>query len=318
LRPVILCLHSVVRDGADDPFQSEISVTAAFLETLILDLKRHDIPILDLGEAVTRVGQGDFRPFVCITFDDGYRDVYENGFPVFRRHGVPFTMFLTTGLVDQTVPMWWHVLEKGIAASDRLRWADGEAVTVTAAQKRAVFATWRDRFRAADPAGSVRLVQDLAARNAAIKLSEAYSSAVTWNMVRDMLSSGLVHFGCHTVSHPLLSTVSAERLEYEVLKARQDMAREIGTPPVFFAYPFGQPDEIGAEAPAVVAGAGFHAAVTTVSRTLRRETSQSLFHLPRVLLARKAQMAAVVRGYMTGLPATLRGGTSESAAALPR
>jgi|GEM_PF-4266152 len=38
---------------------------------------------------------------VVLTFDDGYRDVFEHAWPVLREAGVPFTVFLTTGFVDR-------------------------------------------------------------------------------------------------------------------------------------------------------------------------------------------------------------------------
>ena len=37
---------------------------------------------------------------VVITFDGGYSSVYENVFPTFKRLGVPFTLFVTTGLIS--------------------------------------------------------------------------------------------------------------------------------------------------------------------------------------------------------------------------
>ena len=47
---------------------------------------------------------------VAVTFDDGYRDNYENAFPVLQRYGIPATIFLTTGNIDSKEPLWFERL----------------------------------------------------------------------------------------------------------------------------------------------------------------------------------------------------------------
>ena len=38
-------------------------------------------------------------PIAAITFDDGYRDVYEHAFPLLQRKGLPATVFVATSYV---------------------------------------------------------------------------------------------------------------------------------------------------------------------------------------------------------------------------
>jgi peptidoglycan/xylan/chitin deacetylase (PgdA/CDA1 family) len=45
------------------------------------------------------------EPAYVITFDDGYTDMYENGFPLLRELGLPFTLYLTTAPMETGRPL---------------------------------------------------------------------------------------------------------------------------------------------------------------------------------------------------------------------
>lgn len=48
---------------------------------------------------------GAERSFV-LTFDDGYDDFYQHGYPHLRRRGIPFTLYLTTNPVEHREPLF--------------------------------------------------------------------------------------------------------------------------------------------------------------------------------------------------------------------
>ena len=75
----ILTLHHVrpQRRGAFQPNRL-LEVTPDFLNSVIRRLKRSRLDIVSLDEMYRRLVQRDFkRRFVCITFDDGYRDLLQ-------------------------------------------------------------------------------------------------------------------------------------------------------------------------------------------------------------------------------------------------
>lgn len=58
-----------------------------------------DQPVVPIDEATNALRRGDSRHRVVLTFDDGFQDVYENAWPLLRRHQLPFTIYLTTAYV---------------------------------------------------------------------------------------------------------------------------------------------------------------------------------------------------------------------------
>ena len=72
----IVMLHHV-RPPRRDEFQPNrlLEVSPEFLTQTLSWLRRQDIDIVSLDEMHRRLTERDFlRRFVCITFDDGYRD----------------------------------------------------------------------------------------------------------------------------------------------------------------------------------------------------------------------------------------------------
>jgi peptidoglycan/xylan/chitin deacetylase (PgdA/CDA1 family) len=302
----VLCLHSVVESECEAANFGAMAIRCEFLERMIVELRRRGIALVSLGEAL-KLATGSPRPFIALTFDDGYRDNYKVAYPILKKFDVPFTIFLTTGLIDRTLPMWWHVLEHVI---DRNVSIEYEGVKLASSTKRAKAIAYRlisEYFRHLDQCDVISATDALIAKNdSRLTHADAFNQALDWNMIREMAGSGLATFGGHTVSHPLLQQLDRTSLVAEIGGCRHRLFEAGGIEPAYFAYPFGQDSEVGALAPVVAEEAGFTAAFTTHARVLRSHDLQHRFHLPRVMLSRKAQSEWIVRAYHSGLPAMIR------------
>jgi peptidoglycan/xylan/chitin deacetylase (PgdA/CDA1 family) len=65
-----------------------------------LDWMQENGEIVTLGTALARRGEPDSHMLFVLTFDDGYRDVYEKGFPLMRDRGLPFSLYLATQSIE--------------------------------------------------------------------------------------------------------------------------------------------------------------------------------------------------------------------------
>lgn len=77
--------------------------------------------VVPLDEALARADEPDSNRLFVLTFDDGYRDVYQNAFPLLATAGVPFLVYVTTEPVETQVatvpgggaePLTWTQLEE--------------------------------------------------------------------------------------------------------------------------------------------------------------------------------------------------------------
>ena len=107
---VVLQYHHI---GDDTPRVT--SVTAAELEAHFAYLKEHDYNVVSLSEAQQLIASGEVPDkLVALTFDDGWRNVYENGLDVFKRYRYPFTIFVNPALMAETprLYMTWEQLRE--------------------------------------------------------------------------------------------------------------------------------------------------------------------------------------------------------------
>lgn len=61
---------------------------------------------------------------------------------------------------------------------------------------------------------------------------------ITWEQAREMQENGFV-FGSHTVNHIPLTNLPANKIEAELTQSRDEITRQLGSPPRYFAYPTG-------------------------------------------------------------------------------
>lgn len=66
---------------------------------------------------------------------------------------------------------------------------------------------------------------------------------LTWDMVREMYSSGIVGFGAHTFTHPSMKDIDTINCDLEITQANELFKTNLGFYPLDFCYPFGDYSE---------------------------------------------------------------------------
>ena len=87
---------------------------------ILHELGTRVIPLADIPHVLSGAAPSDF--LVAITFDDGFRSVYENGLPILQRYGFPATVFVVTDYCGQTNS--WPSQPRYVEPRPLLSWAE--------------------------------------------------------------------------------------------------------------------------------------------------------------------------------------------------
>lgn len=264
-RVLILAYHRVVED-----FEREaqhcipgLLLARSTFERHLEEIDRAGFDIVSLSQALEVIaGRHEPRRDVAVlTFDDGYRDVYDHAFPLLRRRGLPATLYLATGFVGTRDRFAHDRLFHLIQLARRLeRGRRGRNVIAVGVLGESAAAEV-DRQISLKPARELsELIERLeAALRGAGELRPSSGEVLDWDMVRRMADAGF-EIGAHSIHHVVLTHESDEVIDLEVAGSKRAIEERLGRPVRAFAYPNGYYDE---RVVACLVRHGFATAVTT-------------------------------------------------------
>ncbi len=264
---IVVTLHHV-EPPRRSPFapNAHLSIAPDFLDSFIARFKTRGWRFVRLAELLAR-GDGDPRR-IAVTLDDGFRDNRHHAWPIFRRHSVPFTIYVCPGFCDRTAELWWEALERIIAGTNSLSLTgEGPAetlVTRTPAEKQRAFERWADWLTGeADEARQRRAIRGLAAKYGLDLAALARDLVMDWDEVRAIAADPLCTIGAHTMTHPALARLPEQAALREMQDSADRIEAEIGARPETIAFPYGYPAAASPREAELAGQAGFAASFTT-------------------------------------------------------
>jgi peptidoglycan/xylan/chitin deacetylase (PgdA/CDA1 family) len=240
-RPVILMYHRII-----DQHQIAGLAPAEFEQQLAYIAQRYRV--VPINSLLQEVAEDRVQPYsLALTFDDGHCDFYQNAWPLLQKYQLPASLYVTTGFVDGSLWLWPDLLKYLLLTSPIKQFNLPSLGAISLAEPN-FLTSWHqlgDHCLSLSSAARSDFIEQLAhSLNTAIPSAPLSPfTAVTWAQLQEMQQQGL-DVGSHTVSHPILSSLSSPQLERELGAAGARIQAQLGQFPIGICYPNGRPCDI--------------------------------------------------------------------------
>jgi peptidoglycan/xylan/chitin deacetylase (PgdA/CDA1 family) len=293
-KPLILMYHRVATEPVD-PWGLAVSPLNFQEQVEVLRRTRRPMPLRQFVDDF--VGGSLAANAVAITFDDGYLDNLVAAKPILAAYDAPATVFFVTGQLDGPKEFWWdelgrlvllasgsHTIELVIRGNAIRLSLDGDsgassgwrAWSPPQSQRQEAFAQIWSICRSLEEEERGLVLAELRSRLDQADLPPATSRAMSRSEAQTLAHDGLVTIGAHTVVHPMLTRLSANRRKSEIIESKVACETLIGERVGGFAYPYG---ELDGDLEDMVCSAGFSYACSTKSNPVT--SGARLTALPR-------------------------------------
>lgn len=281
---VILMYHGVT---VKPPHTNDIEAKNVYITDFEeqIRLLQSSYNVISLTQLVTLLLENKIRGNeVVITFDDGYKNNYENAFPILQKYNVPAIVFLATDYIANDKWLWVDKIEWIIDKTSTLKLSidtlKKEYAIDSPQQKKQALATIKATLKAGHPNLSNQVIKELHDKTGLPEIPPFGDFAyLSWHEIAEMSKAG-IEFGAHTKSHPILSKIPIEDARDEILSSKQIIEKMINKPIEHFCYPNGKIADIN-DAIKAFCQTHFLSSVSTERGYISR-SSFDLFALKRV------------------------------------
>ncbi len=262
----IIMYHGVTSQGAE-AFSEQLAYLSrnfriVSLAAMLSSLERHGAPSADE---------------IVLTFDDGLRNNLTVVYPLLKKLKTPATFFVCPGLIGSGRWLWNHEARcrlRNLGRQSRMELARNVGAISHTVEG---FVAWMKGLKLHER----RRVEDVlrvASRcyTASREEREAFD-IMSWDEIKS-LDPALVTIGSHSFSHPILTTLSDDQLEFELRESRRILEEKLARPVEYFCYPNGSYDSRASG----LARQLYTAALTTETGLVMNGASRDHYQLPRI------------------------------------
>jgi len=318
----VVTYHGVLPEGYEstDAFVDDALVSAAAFRWQLRLLKKH-YNVISPGRFRRWISKLDDLPerAVLLTCDDGLLNNATTMLPILEEEGLTCLFFVTGGSASASPGMLWYmelyVMIMQARGHHEPRDWQGNAVCVIPADAEGKRACWFELMKTLSRLGRQKRYDFL--RDAA----RWWGLETEWRQrflddplrrerfqlmgeceLKRMTDAGM-GIGAHTMSHPILSEQSSEEAHDEIDSCREVLRKSSGQDVWALAYPFGDPQSVGAREYNYAEAGGYDCAFVNVGGALDWKFSR--FALPRIHVT-GAMSLPVYEAHVSGFHGSLQ------------
>ncbi len=312
---VVFTLHHVT-PAERRPFEpnGKLKIKPAFLEAVIESIRRHGFETIGLDDVRQRLigKRRTAKPFAVFTLDGAYKDSLEFAYPIFRRLGVPFTVYVPITCADGEGDLWWLTLEEALRRLPDVK-IDRDGVPrvymlSNDRDKAQAFESICQWLRSVPEARARAVTRGMALQAGIDPVALCRERVMNWNDIRTLAKDSLATIAAHTCGRFALARLPAEEAAREIEESVQRVSREIGKPCRHLSYPCGDRRVVGAREFEIARTLGLETAVTSRRGLIRWSHAECMTALPRLSLHGDLQQQRYVTALLSGLPYAIRDG----------
>lgn len=226
----------------------------------------------------------------AVTFDDGYRSVYSNAFPVLKEFSIPAIDFVTTGNLGTKNENWTDNIVRAIFEprnqKDYFECSSGEIsgkwYTRNIEEKVSFYRKINYMFRHTG-AKERKQYEIMLLEWAGLLSGECSGNAIlTENELKELSHSPLISIGTHCVTHSFLGALTVDEQEFEITDSIRKLNEITGIPIKYMAYPFGSPSSYNDVTLRLMKQNGIELGFTTSFERITSKTER--YKIPRVVM----------------------------------
>jgi peptidoglycan/xylan/chitin deacetylase (PgdA/CDA1 family) len=248
------------------------AITFGNLREQLRHLKNH-FYVVPLAHIVRQLQSGGplGSRMVALTIDDGRRNCYEFLFPLLKEFQMPATFFVVSSFVRGEDWIW----------TDKVLWLSEQASPPEELSRETIDGFFGMLNQMRPEVRNQRI--EILARSMNVPIPKDAPSKYapcSWSELREMADSGLVEIGSHTVTHPILASITDEESWLEITGSRTQIEEGTGRKVESFCFPNGKPGDYRPSQVRMLKDAGYRCAVVTRFGMVSR--NDDLCELPRI------------------------------------
>lgn len=284
----ILMLHRVDTPDAEGIWYNQhLKMSPRTIGEMVDEARRHNCQFVTLDELADAVQQKrNVRRLISVTLDDGYRDNYTHGAPLFQQQKIPYTIYVCTKVVKGEMLYWWDILEYIVLTNDRVTLNDGQTFDCSTKEaKEQAFLDIREVILRLPQDNLLKHLQKLFCHYPVDYQTGNDRLGLTWEQLQELSREPLATIGNHTYSHLAFTGCTDAEICEDIQRATDEMQEHVGVRTRHFAFPFGEASAVSPHDVELVKSLGFTTSATTNHGYVRYGTDP--LELPRLFVTER-------------------------------